>query len=74
METSWKKKTIAIHIEVQNTHRISQEVNRIRQKCGQLIEHNMRKDFLVKSYTKFGAETIPTHLSTKWKLSISMDK
>ena len=27
-----EKKTSAIHIEVQNTHRISQEVNKIRQK------------------------------------------
>ena len=28
-------------------------------KFGQLIEYNMRKKFLEKSYTKWGEETIP---------------
>ena len=43
-------------------------------KFGQLIEHNMRKIFLEKLYTKCGAETRPTPISGKIKLSISLDQ
>ena len=43
-------------------------------KFGQLIEYNMRKIFLEKSYAKYGGETIPRMFSKKSKLSISLDK
>ena len=43
-------------------------------KIGQLIEYNMRKIFVEKSYTKFAEETIPRPLSKKSKLSISLDQ
>ena len=32
-------------------------------KFGQLIEYNTRKNFLEKSYTKFGRKTIPSPFS-----------
>ena len=32
-------------------------------KFGQLTEYNTRKNFLEKSYTKCGRETIPKHFS-----------
>ena len=41
---------------------------------GQLIEYNMRKMFVEKSYTKCAGETIPRTLSKKSKLSISLDQ
>ena len=41
---------------------------------GQLIEYNMRKIFVEKSYTKCAGETIPRRLSKKSKLSISLDQ
>ena len=43
-------------------------------KLGQLIEYNMRKYFLEKSYTKCGGETSPRPFSGKLKLSISLDQ
>ena len=43
-------------------------------KFGQLIVYNMRKNFLEKSYTKCGRETIPGPFSKKSKLSISLDQ
>ena len=43
-------------------------------KFGQLIEYNMRKYFLEKSYTKCGGETSPRPFSGKLKLSISLDQ
>ena len=43
-------------------------------KFGQLIKYNMRNIFFEKSYTKYGRETIPTHLSKKSKLSIFLDQ
>ena len=43
-------------------------------KFGQLIECNMRKIFLEKSYTKCGGETIPRPFSQKLKLSISLNQ
>ena len=43
-------------------------------KFGQLIEYNMRNIFVKKSYTKCAGETIPTPLSKKSKLSISLDQ
>ena len=43
-------------------------------KFGQLIEYNMRKIFLEKSYPKCGGETSPKPFSKKLKLSISLDQ
>ena len=43
-------------------------------KFGQLREYNMRNNFLEKSYTKCGVETIPRPYSKKSKLSISLDQ
>ena len=43
-------------------------------KFGQLIEYNMRKNSLEKSFTKCGGETIPRPFSKKPKLSISLDQ
>ena len=40
----------------------------------QLIEYNMRKIFVEKSYTKCAGETIPRPLSKKSKLNISLDQ
>ena len=40
-------------------------------KFGQLIECNMRKIFIEKSYTKCNGETSPRAFSEKLKLSIS---
>ena len=42
-------------------------------KFGQLIEYDMRKNFLEKSYTMYGGETIPRPFSKKSKLSLSLD-
>ena len=43
-------------------------------KFGQLVEHNMRKKFLEKLYTKRGGETSPRPFLKKSKLSISLDQ
>ena len=43
-------------------------------KLGQLIEYNMRKVFLEKSYLKCGQETIPRLFSKKSNLSRSLDQ
>ena len=43
-------------------------------KFGQLIEYNMRKIFVEKSYTKCAEETIPRPLSKISKLNISLDQ
>ena len=43
-------------------------------KFGQLTEYNIRKNFLEKSYTKCGRETISKHFSEKSKLNISLDQ
>ena len=43
-------------------------------KFGQLIEYNVRKIFLEKSYTKCGGEAIPRPVSKKPKLSMSLDQ
>ena len=49
------KKTIAIHI-IPN---ISRNKDKHTMKFVQLIEYNMRKVFLEKSYTKYGGESFP---------------
>ena len=43
-------------------------------KFGQLIECNMIKIFLEKSYTKCGGETSPGPFSENLELSISLDQ
>ena len=43
-------------------------------KFGQLIECNMRKVSLEKSYTKLGGKTIPRPISKKSKLNVSLDQ
>ena len=43
-------------------------------KFGQFIDYNMIKNFLGKSYTKYGGETSPRPFSEKLKLSISLDQ
>ena len=43
-------------------------------KFGRLIEYNMRKIFVEKSYTKCARETIPKPLPKKSKLSKSLDQ
>ena len=43
-------------------------------KFGQLIEYNMRKNFLEKSYTKYGRENIPRPFSKISRLSIFLNQ
>ena len=64
------KQTIAIHI----LPYISKSKDNQTVKFGQLIEYNMRKVFLEKSYVKYGGETRPKPFSNKSKLSISLDQ
>ena len=42
-------------------------------KLGQLIEYDMRNNFLEKSYSECVGETIPRPFSKKAKLNISLD-
>ena len=43
-------------------------------KFGQFIEYNMRKNFLKKSYSMCGGESIVRLFSKKSKLSLSLDQ
>ena len=43
-------------------------------KFGQLIDYNMRKNFIEKTCTKCGRETIPRPFSKESKLNISLDQ
>ena len=43
-------------------------------KIGQLIECNMRNNFLEKLYTKWGGETRPRPFTEKLKLNVSQDQ
>ena len=43
-------------------------------KYGQLIEHNMRNNFIEKAQTKCGGETSPKPFSKNSKWSISLDQ
>ena len=43
-------------------------------KFGQLIEYNMRKIFLEKSYSKCGGKASPRSFYKKSKLNISLDQ
>ena len=69
MRSQSGKQTIVIHI----LPNISQSKGNQTLNFGQLIEYNMRKIFLEKSYPKFGGETIHTSFSKKSKVSISLD-
>ena len=60
--------TITIHLLAN----ISQSKGKEVMKFGQLIECNIRKSFLGKSYTECDGETIPRPFSKKSKLSISL--
>ena len=64
------KQTIAIHI----LPNISRSKGKQKMKFGQLIEYHMSNNFLEKSYTKCGGETILSPFSKKSKLSISLDQ
>ena len=61
---------ITIHI----LSNISRSKGNQKMKFGQLMECNMRKSFLEKSYTKCGGETSPRLFSEKLKLSISLNQ
>ena len=62
--------TVAMHILIN----ISRSKNNQTIKYGKLIEYNMKNNFLEKSYTKFGGETILRLFSKKSKLSISLNQ
>ena len=64
------KQTIAIYT-LPNTSRIKGNQT---MKFGQLLEYDMRKTFLKKSWSKFCAETISRPFSKKTKLSMSLDQ
>ena len=50
-----RKQAIPMHI----LPNISRSKGNQKMRYGQLIKYNMRKNFLEKSYTKYGGETIP---------------
>ena len=62
------KQTIAVHI----LPYILRSNDSQTVKFGQLIEYNLRKIFLEKSYPKYGGETSPKPFSKKLNLSISL--
>ena len=64
------KQTVAIHI----LSNISRRKGSQTMKFGQLIEYNMNKFFLEKSYKKCYGETIFRPLSKKSKLKIYLDQ
>ena len=53
---------------------ISRNKGNQKMKYSQLIEWNMRHDFLEKSYTKCGWGTSPKPFPEKLKFSISLDQ
>ena len=70
MTSQPEKQAMAIHI----LPYISRSKENQTVKFGQLIEHNMKKIFLEKSYPKCGGKTSPKLFSKKSKLSISLDE
>ena len=70
MPSQTGQQTNAMHILLN----ISRSKGNQTMKFGQLREYNMRNNFLEKSYTKCGVETIPRPYSKKSKLSISLDQ
>ena len=61
-------------IVIQILPNISRSKGNIGMKFGQLIESNMIKNFLKKSYTKCGGETSSIPFFEKSKFSISLDQ
>ena len=70
MTSQRDQQTNAMHI----LPNISRNKGNRTMKLGQLIECNMRKLFLEKSYTKYNGETISRPYSKKSKLTISLDQ
>ena len=64
------EQTIVIHI----LPKISRSKGNWTMEFGQLIECNMKKIFLEKSYANCGGETSPRPFSEKLKLNISLDQ
>ena len=64
------KQTIAKHILTN----ISRNKGNQTMTFGQLLEYNIRNNFLEKSYTKLGGEAIPRPFSKNSKLCISLDQ
>ena len=56
MKSQPRKQTIVIHI----LSNISKSKDNQTMKFGQLLDYNMKNNFLEKSYTKCAGETIPT--------------
>ena len=65
MTSQPRKQTIAIHI----LSNISRSKCNQLMKFGQLMEYNMRNNFVKKSYTKCGGETVPRPFPKSLKLS-----
>ena len=65
-----ESQTITIHILTN----ISRSKGKQITKFGQLIKYNMKKNFLEKSCTKCGGDTIPRPFSKKSKLTISLNQ
>ena len=70
MTSQVRKQTIAMHILPE----ISRSKGNQTRKFGQLIEYNMTKTFLEKSYAKCGREIIPRPFSKRSKWNISLDQ
>ena len=70
MTSQTEKETIAMHI----FPNISRGKDNQTMKFGQLVEYNMRKVFLEKSYIKCGGETILRLFFKKSELIISLDQ
>ena len=70
MTSQLGEQTITIH----TLPNISRSKDDKKMKFGQLIEYNMRKNFLEKSYTKYDVETIPRTFPKKSHASISLDE
>ena len=70
MTSQLGEQTITIH----TLPNISRSKDDKKMKFGQLIEYNMRKNFLEKSYTKYDVETIPRPFPKKSHTSISLDE
>ena len=68
------KDKVSFKIEIHIFPNISRSKGNQTTKFGHLIEYKMKNIFLEKSYTKYDSETIPILLSTKSKLSISLDQ
>ena len=69
MTSQTGKQTITIQI----LPNISKSKSNQRMKLGQLIEYNMRNNFLEKSYKKYGEATTARHFSKKPNLTVSLD-